>query len=129
MGYTRVAFVAGLAIGFVAGTRAGREQYDRMVKYTKMAATSPQAKSAGNTISSKATDLSKSLASKAPKAAGDAAKMARDRAGKISMPRMPKSAAKLAKQDSGRSDATNPDAPPVANQRSVNGRKAATYND
>jgi hypothetical protein len=122
MGYTRVAFAAGVAVGFVAGTRAGREQYDRIVKYSRKAVTSPQVQQAGRAISSKATELAKSASAKAPKAASGAAKKARERAGK--MPKVPKVSARL-----GRSGSPNPDAPPTAAQQSVNGRKAAQYND
>jgi hypothetical protein len=131
MGYTRVAFAAGVAVGFVAGTRAGREQYDRIVKYSRKVVTSPQVQQAGRTISAKATEMAKSASAKAPKAASGAAKKARERAGKMNMPKsakMPKVSARLGRSGS-RSASTNPDAPQSATQPSVNGRKAAQYND
>ena len=37
----RVTFVAGVAVGFVAGARAGRERYDQLVKIAKQTTDSP----------------------------------------------------------------------------------------
>jgi hypothetical protein len=131
MKFTRAAFVAGVAVGFIAGSRAGREQYDRIVKYSRMAATSPAAQEAGHAIAAKATDLRKSVAAKAPKARSDAAKAAekaRDRVVKIKVPKVPKAAARLGKPG-WLSGAARREAPPVATQPSANGRKAATYKD
>ncbi len=91
MGYQRAVFAAGVAVGFLVGSRAGRERYDQIVKYAKKAVQSPPAQRAGRAISGKATDLakagvaratslSKSAAAKAPQAAGNAARKAKDRA-------------------------------------------------
>jgi hypothetical protein len=52
-------FVAGLAVGFVAGTRAGRERYDQMVRLARRAAGSPQVQKATATVTAKTTDLAK----------------------------------------------------------------------
>ena len=38
---TRVTFLAGLAVGFVAGARAGRERYEQMVKLGRKAVENP----------------------------------------------------------------------------------------
>jgi cell division septum initiation protein DivIVA len=99
MGFHRATFAVGLAVGFIIGSRAGRERYDQIVKYTRKAVESPQAQRAGQAISTKATDLSKaagakaaslskSAATRAPKVAGDAARKARERAKGISVPRV-----------------------------------------
>jgi hypothetical protein len=96
----RVVFVAGVAVGFIVGSRAGRERYDQIVKYTRKAWQSPPvqrayhassakagdlSKSAVSSVVSKATDLSKSAKAKAP----EVARTARDRAAKINVPGAP----------------------------------------
>jgi hypothetical protein len=134
MRFTRTAFVAGVAVGFVAGSRAGREQYDRIVKYSRMAVQSPAAQQAGHAIAAKATDLRKSVTAKAPKAADDAAKAAkaaRDRVVKINVPKkpkMPKAAGRLGRPG-WRSGAARQNEPSVPSQPSANGRKTTTYKD
>jgi hypothetical protein len=91
MRYHRAVFAAGVAVGFVAGSRAGRERYDQIVKYTRKAIQSPPARRATQAVSGKATELSKSAtakaasltksaASRAPKAAGSVARKAKDKA-------------------------------------------------
>ena len=91
MRYHRAVFAAGVAVGFVAGSRAGRERYDQIVKYTRKAIQSPPARRASQAVSGKATELSKSAtakaasltksaASRAPKAAGSVARKAKDKA-------------------------------------------------
>jgi hypothetical protein len=140
MRFTRAAFVAGVAVGYIAGSRAGREQYDRIVKYSRMAVTSEPAQQAGHAIAAKATDLRKSVVAKAPQARDDAtkaAKAARDRVVKINVPKkpkmpkppkMPKAAARLGRPG-WRSGAARPDEPSVPAQPSANGRKTSTYKD
>lgn len=66
-------FLTGLAIGFVAGARAGRERYDQLVKLGRQAAAHPAVRSATKTATAKATDLTKTAAAKAPKLAKAAA--------------------------------------------------------
>ena len=126
MKFTRAAFGAGIAIGFIAGSRAGREQYDRMVKYSRMAVNSPPVQRAGHAISAKASDLAKSAGTKASKTADDAGKKARDRVAKV---KVPKKASKTGK--GWRSRTAHSDVPPVGTtQPSPNGgRKAPTHND
>jgi hypothetical protein len=125
MRYTRAAFAVGVAVGFIAGSRAGREQYDRIVKYSGKAVKSPPVQAAGRAISQKATDLAKSAAAHGPKAASGAARKARDRVVKVNVPRTPKGMPKVPGMRGGkggwRSGSANPDAPPVVTQPSVNG--------
>jgi hypothetical protein len=95
MRYHRAAFAAGVVVGFIAGSRAGRERYDQIVAYSKKAWRSPPVQRSVTAVSGKATDLSKSAVAKAsdltksaaaqaPEAARKAAGSARNRVGKIS---------------------------------------------
>jgi hypothetical protein len=60
----RMTFVAGLAIGFVAGTRAGRERYDQMVKFARSTAENPAVQQAAAAVQAQATDFVSSAAKK-----------------------------------------------------------------
>ncbi len=53
----RISFIAGLAIGFVAGTRAGRERYDQMVKLARQVGDNPTFQQAAGAIQAQATGL------------------------------------------------------------------------
>jgi hypothetical protein len=53
----RFTFAVGLAVGFVAGTRAGRERYDQMIKMAKATKDSPAFQQATGTIQTQATSL------------------------------------------------------------------------
>ena len=129
MKFTRAAFGAGIAVGFIAGSRAGREQYDRIVKYSRMAVTSPPVQQAGHAISAKASELTKSAGTKASKTADGAGKQARNRVAKVKVPKTPKAVARLGKPG-WRSRTAHPDVPPVGTQPSANGgRQATTHND
>jgi hypothetical protein len=66
MGANRLSFAAGLAVGFVAGTRAGRERYDQMVKAAKAAKDSPAFQQAAGKIQTQASGLLSSAGQKAP---------------------------------------------------------------
>ncbi len=61
----RMTFLAGLAVGFVAGTRAGRERYEQMVKLGRKAVENPAVQRASRTAAAKATELSKAAGQKA----------------------------------------------------------------
>ena len=58
-------FVAGLAVGFVVGARAGRERYDQLVKAGRQVAEHPAVQKAAQTASAKATDLTKAATQQA----------------------------------------------------------------
>jgi len=83
MQMNRITFVAGLAIGYVAGTRAGRERYDQMVKMAKQAKDSPAFQQATATAQAQATGLlnsaSKKVAEGAPRLAQSAMHSVGDR--------------------------------------------------
>jgi hypothetical protein len=64
MRFNRITFVAGLACGYVAGTAAGRERYEQIVKFARSAAEHPAVKQAAGTIQSQATGLASNAAQK-----------------------------------------------------------------
>jgi hypothetical protein len=61
----RATFLAGLAVGFVAGTRAGRERYEQMKKLARKVAESPAVRKATRAAGVKATELTKVAKDKA----------------------------------------------------------------
>jgi hypothetical protein len=73
-------FITGFAVGFMAGARAGRGTYDKIVGYGQQLAAHPKVQQAAGTAQSKATELAKTAAAKAPgyakTAAGNAGSMA-----------------------------------------------------
>ena len=82
----RITFLAGFAVGFVAGARAGRERYEQMVKLARKTAENPTVQQVTRAAGAKATELTKAAGQKAaqtmPKIADTAkssASMVRDR--------------------------------------------------
>ena len=61
----RATFLAGLAVGFVAGTRAGRERYEQMKKLARKVVESPAVRKATQAAGEKATELTKVAKDKA----------------------------------------------------------------
>jgi len=59
-------FIAGFAVGFVVGARAGRERYDQIVTYTKKVAGHPAVQKTTQTVTVKTTEYAKTAMSKAP---------------------------------------------------------------
>jgi hypothetical protein len=127
MRFHRVAFATGLAVGFLLGSRAGRERYDQIVKYTRKAVESPPAQRAGHALSATAADLSKkagtqaaslskTAATRAPQIAGDAARKAREKAKGITIPKV--SMPKVSVPRPGSRSTGHPD----GNKTSVNGQ-------
>src|ERR1700753_2941144 len=72
MRYT-ASVIAGVAVGFVAGSRAGRGAYDKMVAYGQQVAGHPKVQQATSTAQAKASELAKTAAPKAPDYAKNAA--------------------------------------------------------
>ena len=62
----RVMFIAGFAVGFVVGARAGRERYEQIVTYTKKVAGHPAVQKTTQTVTVKTTEYAKTAMSKAP---------------------------------------------------------------
>ncbi len=69
-------FIAGVAVGFVAGARAGRGAYDKMMGYGQQLAAHPKVQQAASTAQTKANELAKTAAAKAPDYAKGVAKTA-----------------------------------------------------
>jgi hypothetical protein len=69
-------FIAGVAVGFVAGARAGRGAYDKIVGAGRRVARQPKVQQAAGAAQAKAADLAKTAAAKAPDYAKTAAKTA-----------------------------------------------------
>jgi glutamate-1-semialdehyde aminotransferase len=61
----KATFLAGLAVGFVAGARAGRERYEQMVKASRKVAENPTVQKATKAAGAKATELTKVAKDKA----------------------------------------------------------------
>jgi hypothetical protein len=55
----RITFIAGFAVGFVAGARAGRERYEQLKKLAATAADNPAAQQAAAAVQAKATDAAR----------------------------------------------------------------------
>ena len=62
----RAMFIAGLAVGFVLGARAGRERYEQMVKYGQQVAGHPAVQKVTQTVTTKTTEYTKTAMNKAP---------------------------------------------------------------
>jgi hypothetical protein len=60
----RIAFISGLAAGFVLGTRAGRERYEQLKKLARRTADSPAVQQAAGALQAQAADLLKSARQK-----------------------------------------------------------------
>jgi hypothetical protein len=69
-------FITGFAVGFMAGARAGRGAYDKIVGYGQQVATHPKVQQAAGAAQAKATELAKTAAAKAPGYAKSAASSA-----------------------------------------------------
>src|SRR4030088_3475198 len=61
----RATFLAGLAAGYVAGTRAGRERYEQMKQFGRKAAENPTVRQATRVAGEKAGELTKVARDKA----------------------------------------------------------------
>ena len=72
----KAVFITGFAVGFMAGARAGRGAYDKIVGYGRQVATHPRVQQAAGATQSKATELAKTAAAKAPGYAKNAASSA-----------------------------------------------------
>jgi hypothetical protein len=83
----KATFIAGFAVGFLAGARSGRGTYDKIAGYAQQVASHPKVQEATSAAQAKATDLAKTAAAKAPEAAKSAAsaaaKTAQEQASKV----------------------------------------------
>lgn len=69
----KAVFIAGVAVGFMAGSRAGRGAYDQIIGSARKIAAHPKVQQATSAAQAKATDLTKTAAAKAPDYAKTAA--------------------------------------------------------
>jgi X-X-X-Leu-X-X-Gly heptad repeat protein len=60
----RLSFLAGLAAGFVAGARAGRERYEQLKKLARATAENPTVQQAAGALQAQATGLASSARDK-----------------------------------------------------------------
>ena len=79
----RITFLAGFAVGFVVGTRAGRERYEQMVKLGRKVIEHPAVQNATRTAGAKATELSKAAGQKAADRMPKIAESAKTSASKV----------------------------------------------
>jgi hypothetical protein len=79
----RITFLAGFAVGFVAGARAGRERYEQMVKLGRRVVEHPAVQNATRTAGAKATELSKAAGQKAAERMPKIAETAKSSASKV----------------------------------------------
>jgi hypothetical protein len=71
----RITFMAGFAVGFVVGARAGRERYEQIVRYGRQVAGNPAVQRVTQTVTTATTEFTRTAMNKAP----DIAKKAADR--------------------------------------------------
>jgi hypothetical protein len=60
----RIAFIVGLAVGFILGARAGRERYEQIKRLSQRVADSPAAQQAAGAFQAQATGLAKAAQQK-----------------------------------------------------------------
>jgi DNA-binding transcriptional MocR family regulator len=66
----RVVFLAGLGIGFVIGTRAGRERYEQMRRLARKVADNPSVQQAAGVLQAQAAGYAKTAGGKVADRAG-----------------------------------------------------------
>lgn len=77
----RVAFITGLAVGFVLGARAGRERYEQIRKLARQTWESPSVQQAAGAFQAQATEFAKSTRDKMSSRVPEMASSARSKAG------------------------------------------------
>src|SRR4029077_13698278 len=78
----RITFLAGFAVGFVAGARAGRERSEQMVKLGRKVAENPTVRQATRAAGSTPTERSRAAVQKAAERAPKLAETAKNTANK-----------------------------------------------
>jgi hypothetical protein len=77
----RFSFIAGFAVGFVAGSAAGRERYEQLKNLGQQAANHPAVQRATQTAGAKANQFSKAAMPKLTETAKSGASKVRERIG------------------------------------------------
>jgi hypothetical protein len=86
----RIAFISGLAAGFVLGTRAGRERYEQLKKLARRAADSPAVQQAAGALQAQGADLLKSARQKVTRKVHDSVPKLTDKARQKVADRVPR---------------------------------------
>jgi hypothetical protein len=60
----RIGFITGLALGFVLGTRAGRERYEQLKKAARVVADNPSVQQAAGAVQAQASGLASTASTK-----------------------------------------------------------------
>ena len=68
----RIVFIVGLAVGYVLGTRAGRERYEQLQKMARQVRDNPSVQQAAGALQAQATTYAKSAQGKLATGAGAA---------------------------------------------------------
>ena len=79
----RATFIAGFAVGFIVGARAGRERYEQIVKASRTVAENPTVQKATRAAGAKATELTKVARDKAAERMPKVAETAKSSATKV----------------------------------------------
>jgi hypothetical protein len=79
----RVTFLAGLAVGLVAGARAGRERYDQLKGVAQKVADSPAVRKTTKAVGQKAGELTKAAGHQAAEQLPKLTESAKNSAGKV----------------------------------------------
>ena len=74
----RIVFFAGLGIGFIIGTRAGRERYEQMRRLARKVADNPSVQQAAGVLQAQAAGYAKTAGGKVADRAGAARAKAAD---------------------------------------------------
>jgi len=76
---TKLTLAAGLGAGYVLGTRAGRDQYDKIVAAARKVAETPSVRQTANAIQVQAFEITKNTAAKGRETIGNAVGSVRHR--------------------------------------------------
>ncbi len=79
----RVSFLAGLAVGYVAGARAGRERYDQLKSFAQKVADNPAVRKTTKAVGQKAGELTKAAGQQAAEQLPKLTESAKNSAGKV----------------------------------------------
>ena len=104
----RAMFIAGFAVGFVLGARAGRERYEQIVKYGHQVAEHPAVQKATQTVTAKTTEYTKTAMSKAPDFAKTAGAQVPKMVGSAKQKAADKMPSRIARQGRRRRRTTSP---------------------
>jgi len=68
----RIAFIVGLAVGYVLGTKAGRERYEQLQKMARQVRDNPSVQQAAGAVQAQAAGYAKTVGGKLANGAGAA---------------------------------------------------------